>query len=196
MDLNRLQHPPRELAQKLWSKFSRTLRAFIAGRVADPVAVDDLLQDIFIKIHAGIGTVRDNSKIKGWMYQIARNAIIDYYRSHKATVEFNEQSHHGGDGGEDDATATLASSLREMVEKLPEPYREAVIMTELEGLTQKELASRAGISLSGAKSRVQRGRNMLKDMLLNCCHFEFDSRGRIIEYCEHCCCCASGIPAT
>jgi RNA polymerase sigma-70 factor (ECF subfamily) len=68
-----------------------------------------------------------------------------------------------------------------MIYSLPEPYRDAVVLTELEGLTQRELANRLGISLSGAKSRVQRGRAQLKQMLDECCTFEFDRRGKVID---------------
>ena len=68
-----------------------------------------------------------------------------------------------------------------MIEGLPDAYREAIVLTEFEGLTQKELADRLGISLSGAKSRVQRARGQLKQMLLGCCQFEFDRRGGIID---------------
>jgi RNA polymerase sigma-70 factor (ECF subfamily) len=74
----------------------------------------------------------------------------------------------------------LKASFRRMIYSLPEPYREAVVLTELDGLTQQELANRLGISLSGAKSRVQRGRAQLKQMLDECCTFEFDRRGKVI----------------
>ena len=77
----------------------------------------------------------------------------------------------------------LREAFRKMIFSLPEPYRQALVLTEFEGLTQKELASRLGISLSGAKSRVQRGREKLKQDLLECCRFEFDRRGKVIE-CE------------
>ncbi len=76
-----------------------------------------------------------------------------------------------------------------MIEELPEPYRQAPLMTEYQGLTQKQLAESQGLSLSGAKSRVQRAREKLRDMLLQCCHFEFDRRGGIVDYYERCCCC-------
>jgi RNA polymerase sigma-70 factor (ECF subfamily) len=95
---------------------------------------------------------------------------------------------------EPDAADILASSMREMVEALPDPYRQALLLTEYEGLTQAELAERLGISLSGAKSRVQRARQKIKDELLACCHFEFDRYGRVIDYWEHCCCCAGEGP--
>jgi RNA polymerase sigma-70 factor (ECF subfamily) len=77
----------------------------------------------------------------------------------------------------------LKTAFRRMIHSLPEPYREAVVLTDLEGLTQKELAGRLSISLSGAKSRVQRGRQKLKEMLLDCCRFEFDRRGGVVD-CE------------
>jgi RNA polymerase sigma-70 factor (ECF subfamily) len=87
--------------------------------------------------------------------------------------------------------AELAPSVAAMVNALPEPYREALYLTEYQGLSQRELAARLGISLSGAKSRVQRAREKLKQLLLDCCHFEFDRLGRIIDYQPRCTCCST-----
>ncbi len=69
-----------------------------------------------------------------------------------------------------------------MIQRLPETYREAVILSEIKGLTQKEVAQMQGTSLSGAKSRVQRGRALLKEMLADCCRLEFDHKGRLCDY--------------
>src|SRR5437588_726670 len=80
----------------------------------------------------------------------------------------------------------LVPCIKEMVDSLTNDYRQALILTEYEGLTQRELAVRLGISVSGAKSRVQRAREKLKDMLLDCCHFEFDHSGRVIDYQPKC----------
>jgi RNA polymerase sigma-70 factor (ECF subfamily) len=90
---------------------------------------------------------------------------------------------------DEDPLASLAFSLREMVDELPEPYREALLLTDYEGMGQAELARRAGISLSAAKSRVQRAREKLKALLLECCHFELDRLGGIIHYEERCASC-------
>jgi RNA polymerase sigma-70 factor (ECF subfamily) len=79
-----------------------------------------------------------------------------------------------------------------MVDELPDTYRDALLLTEYQGLNQRQMADRLGISFSGAKSRVQRARRMLRDMLLTCCHFELDRRGAIIDYYQHCCCCNPG----
>jgi RNA polymerase sigma-70 factor (ECF subfamily) len=105
---------------------------------------------------------------------------------HKATPELPEMSYMPEDRF-DDVVSELIPCIQEMIDDLPADYRQALILTEYEGLTQKELAQRLGISLSGAKSRVQRAREKLKIMLLNCCHFEFDRLGRVVDYEPHCC---------
>ncbi len=176
----------------LWEELNVPLRSFIRSRVSDPHTADDLLQDVFLRIHSRIDSVKEEEKIRSWIYQIARNAIIDHYRAGRPTAEYSDDIPHAEEDA--DVSIHLASSLRDMIEELPEPYRRALILTELEGMTQKELADREEISLSGAKSRVQRGRRLLKDLLLNCCHFDFDRRGGVMDYYEHCCCCAGEGP--
>lgn len=166
--------------ENIWQEFSAKLRQFIRGRVSDDATADDILQDIFLKIQTRLGQLEDTSKLQGWIFLMARNAIIDHYRTRKETVEVPETLV--------DETATddpdiegLKLVFRRMIDALPEPYREAITLTEIEGLTQKELAERLGISVSGAKSRVQRGREQLKQALMDCCKFEFDRRGRVID---------------
>ncbi|HKF37839.1 MAG TPA: RNA polymerase sigma factor SigZ [Ktedonobacteraceae bacterium] len=144
------------------------------------------LQDVFLKIHTHIDTLREADKLQSWIYQIARNAIHDYYRMHQTALELPEMSYMPDDRF-DDVVSELIPCIQHMIDDLPADYRQALILTEYEGLTQKELAERLGISLSGAKSRVQRAREKLKIMLLNCCHFEFDRLGRVINYWPHCC---------
>src|SRR5260221_11649371 len=113
---------------------------------------------------------------------------------HKATPELPEMSYMPEDRF-DDVVSELIPCIQEMIDDLPVDYRQALILTEYQGLTQKELAERLGLSFSGAKSRVQRAREKLKQQLLECCHFELDRRGHIINYqprchsCETVACC-------
>src|SRR5260221_14706069 len=109
---------------------------------------------------------------------------------HKATPELPEMSYMPEDRF-DDVVSELIPCIQEMIDDLPVDYRQALLLTEYEGLTQRELAERLGLSLSGAKSRVQRAREKLKAMLLDCCHFEFDRLGKIIDYQPRCACCAN-----
>ncbi|MFA6561369.1 MAG: RNA polymerase sigma factor SigZ [Verrucomicrobiia bacterium] len=166
--------------ETIWDEFAVKLGRFIAARVADPATAEDILQDVFVKIQNRLGQLQDPAKLQGWLYLMARNAIIDHYRTRKETTEVPE-SLPAEPPAHDVEVEELKAAFRRMIYSLPEPYRDALVLTEFEGLSQKELAKQLGISLSGAKSRVQRGREQLKQMLLERCEFEFDRLGRIID---------------
>lgn len=172
----------------LWNQLHVRLCRFICSRLADEDDAEDILQEVFLRIHANLTTVRDMKKLESWVYQIARNSIIDYYRSKRTHVELSDYPVEDEDDSLD-IPVSLSPYLREVVESLPEPYREALILTEYQGVSQKELSDRLGISFSGAKSRVQRARQKVRDIMLTCCHFEFDARGLVCCYSEKCCCC-------
>ncbi len=174
--------------ETLWGQMHGRLCNFVCSRFADEADAEDILQEVFLKIHAGLDSVRDVERVESWIYQIARHSIADFYRGRRRLVELTEQA-VSDEYLEEDAAESLAPTIRDIVQSLPEPYREALILTEYQGLSQVELAERLGISVSGAKSRVQRARQKIKDILLACCHFEFDARGLVFDYREHCCGC-------
>jgi RNA polymerase sigma-70 factor (ECF subfamily) len=165
----------------IWQELSQALRAFIKRRVSNEGDVEDILQDVFYKIHRNINGLKDENRLRGWVYQISRNAIIDYYRRQNILVEISELL---PDEllPEPSVGQEIAACLRPLVNHLPDKYKQAIMLTEFNGLTQKEMGERLGLSLSGAKSRVQRGRQELKAMLLACCDFEFDQMGHILAY--------------
>ena len=178
--------------EQVWESFHTHLQQFIRKRVPDDPTAEDLLQEVFLKIHQRIETVKDVRRLESWVYQITRHVIIDYYRGKErlwAALDAPEALELAEDLPDDDVVGALFPSVRAMVKSLPEHDRQALVLTEYQGLTQKELADRLGLSFSGAKSRVQRAREKLKQMLLECCHFELDRRGHIIDYqprCAHC----------
>lgn len=158
--------------ENIWNEFAAKLGQFIRARVADPATAQDILQDVFVRLQSQIDEFRDPAKVQGWLYLVARNAIIDHYRTRKKTTAVPE-SLPAEPTEHDTEVEELKAIFRRMIYSLPEPYRDALVLTEFEGLSQKELAKRLGISISGAKSRVQRGREQLKGMLLDYCHREF-----------------------
>lgn len=182
--------------EELWQLLHDGLRAFIAKRVNDEGHVDDILQDVFVRVHHRMDKVNDPRRIVSWIYQVTRNAIVDHYRKpgrHReipsglsAEIEeldevptSSEKTRHG-DAVE--PRAELAGCLRPMIERLSPEYRDAITLVELEGLTQQAAAKRMGMSLSGMKSRMQRGRARLKRMLDDCCLIEFDRRRAVVDY--------------
>nr|BBH87597.1 RNA polymerase sigma factor SigZ [Thermosporothrix sp. COM3] len=174
--------------EQVWNAFHGPLLRFIQKRVSDPVAAEDILQDVFLKVHQRIETLRDAEKLECWIYQLTRNAIIDAYRRQLITAPLDEDVLLD-ELPDDDVVSELLPCVRQMVMNLPERDRQALVLTEYHGLSQKELSERLGLSFSGAKSRVQRARERLKQELLECCHFELDRRGHIINYQPRCTCC-------
>lgn len=170
-----------------WRELEAKLRPFVARRVRSDVDVDDIVQDVFLRMQRGLAGLRDDERFGPWVYRVARSAIVDYQRAaakHRVVDAggSEEQPLHVDD---DDRAVEeeLASYLAPFVAMLPSPYREALTLVELEGLTQKQAAEMLGISLSGMKSRVQRGRVQLRKALEDCCHIALDVRGRVVA-CE------------
>lgn len=181
---------PSTTSETLYRTFQDRLRRFILKRVRDSDATDDVLQEVFLKIHTKAGSLQDAAKLESWIFQITRNTIVDHFRSRGKTdklddIDLAEEVPH------DEAHKRLATTVRSFIDQLPPLYREALVLVEYEGLSQTEIATKLGISISGAKSRVQRARAMLRDLLMQCCHFEFDQYGTILDYHPRSCsCCA------
>ena len=174
---------------EIWQQVHDGLRTFIAKRVASEAEVDDILQEVFLRMHRRIDTLKDPGRLVSWVYQITRHAIIDHYRAARrremplglaAHMELagptpaSSVTSDSADSGEH--RSELAGCLRPMIEQLNEDYREAIMLVEFEGLTQQAAAKRIGLSLSGMKSRVPRGRSQLKRKLDDCCLIELDQR--------------------
>ena len=178
-----------ETTERIWNEHHTALRGFIHSRVKDEGVSDDLLQDVFVRIHSSIGSLKEDENLRSWIYQIARNSIIDHYRRDRPSEELPEDLCDESEQT-DDAVSRLSECVIPFINELQEPYREAVMLSEIEGMTQQAVADKLGLSLSGAKSRVQRGRAMVKELFTDCCNFEFDARGQLMGYqakgCDHC----------
>jgi RNA polymerase sigma-70 factor (ECF subfamily) len=172
--------------EAVWREFHERLRAFVSRRVARVADVEDILQEVFLRIHRGIDSIQQRDRLPAWVFQITRNVIIDHYRSgavHPETASEEIDTSAAVDDDEDlQGLAELSTCMEPMMAALPEAYRDAIRSTELDGLTQGEAARRAGVGLSAMKSRVQRARRRLKTMLEECCRIVVDRRGGIVDY--------------
>lgn len=176
--------------EAIWQDMHGPLLGFIARRVPDRDSAEDILQDVMLRIHRHASELKHTPAVGGWIYEIARNAIIDHYR--RAVVRRELPS--GSDAELDypvlpalestpaELRRELAACLNPLLEQLPAIYREALTLTELGDLTQTNAAARVGLSTSGMKTRVQRARTQLKQLLVSCCAIELDRRGGIINY--------------
>jgi RNA polymerase sigma-70 factor (ECF subfamily) len=174
-----------QLTDDAGAELRRTLRAFIARRVGDPHTADDLTQEVLLKAHRSGTAPEQVDNVAAWLYRIARNTLVDYYRTRDrrpGTEAMPGDLAPETPDGDEHAVRELAQCLRPLVAELDPLYRDALTATDLDGVTQTEAARRAGISVSGMKSRVQRARAQLRAALAECCTIHTDAGGRISDY--------------
>lgn len=171
-------------ARGAWRELEARLRPYVARRVTSTADIDDVMQDTFVRVHRGIGALAEEERFGPWVYRVAASAIADHRRArgrHPLPAGAGNDAEPPATQLDEDIEAEMAECVALFVARLPSPYREAVTLTELQGLTQKDAAEMLGISLSGMKSRVQRGRERIRQMFEECCEISVDCRGRVTE---------------
>lgn len=178
-----------ESIEAVWREFSGELRRFIVRRVAQPQDAEDILQLVALRLVQNSDDQRDRLTLLGWLYAVTRNAIIDHYRSaaHRREVVSSvlpetPTADHSDDGDALQALTDLAACVRPLLRVLPADQAAAVQLVDLEGVSQVEAARAVGLSVSGMKSRVQRGRRALRGAIAACCHLQLDARGEVQEF--------------
>lgn len=171
-----------------WTDFESRLRAYVRKRV-DPAAADDVFGDVMLRLVQHRAELEAAENPVAWMLRVAANAIADHYRrreiEQRTLAEMqSETALANSQSGEQQETAAaeLARCLVPLIHGLPAPYDEALLLTEIEGVAQNVAAQRVGLSHSGMKARVQRGRAKLKDALLRCCDVEVNRNGAVLDY--------------
>ena len=171
----------------IWDNLYNELFSFVNLKIKDRSVTADIVQDVFIKVHTKSHQVKETEKITGWIYQITRNAVADHFRIRSRTiapvnVQWESDNHEFND--------CVAHCLKVLMATLPDKYRLPLELTEIENVSQYELADRLKISYSAARTRVQRARKMLKEKLDELYLIKTDSYGNVIS-CEDrgaCCC--------
>lgn len=187
----RAGEPEAAAIEAAWREFAGELRAFIGRRVSRPEDADDILQLVALRLTQNAAD-RDRRTLLAWLYTVTRNAITDYYRSavHRREVVTDgvpEQATTDPSTDEDaeQALAGLASCVRPLLRLLPADQAAALELVDLGGRSQVDAARAAGISVSGMKSRVQRGRRGLRAAISECCQLQLDARGAVQDFHSH-----------
>lgn len=171
-----------EPIENIWHQMHDKLLSFILKKVPDKALAEDILQEVFIKIHDKIDTLKDDTKLQAWIYQITRNMIVDHFRGinkNDGTLAKDEQSSEDKESNE--LMEEAVQDIINFMDAMPAEYCDPLCATEIDGMTIKDYAKKQGISYAAAKSRVQRSRKVLKDMMMDCCHYQFDKYGTVIS---------------
>ena len=158
------------------------LQAYIAKYVDEPANIDDILQDVYIKAHTSLHKLESMESIGAWLYRVAHNAIMDHYRRQKPVDELPEEILEAPEPDPaEQAHQEMALCLKPLIRELPGKYSMPLQLAELDGMKQQQVADQLDLSLSGAKSRIQRGRALLRERLTDCCDIEV-GKGGVVDF--------------
>ncbi|MFZ6012502.1 MAG: sigma-70 family RNA polymerase sigma factor, partial [Bacteroidota bacterium] len=160
-----------------WDDLYHELVSFVHRKTKDKATAEDIVQDVFVKVHTRAGQLKEAEKISAWIYQITRNAVVDHFRSVSRTVA---PVNVRWEEDQQDFNDCVATCLTKLMTTLPEKYRIPLELTEIQNLSQYELAERLNITYAGARSRVQRARKMLRDKLDALYVVKTDAYGNVI----------------
>ena len=175
------------MTDQIWKEFNEELLGFIKSRVNVDEVSKDILQEVFIKIHKGVNSIKNQDRITSWVYQITRNTIIDYYRKKKLeTSDLDLESSLPDEVKE--VSKDFSNCIRPFILQLPKPDRDILVATTYQNVSQKEYAANHNMAYSTVKSRLQRARVKLKNSFVDCCGLEADKYGNIISSSDNCHC--------
>ncbi len=163
--------------KQVWTSYSEDLKRFIISKVKDTAIADDILQDTFIKIHTKLHTLKDIKKLKSWCFTVARNSILDYWKSTNQTFEIANFE------AETEILANLHTEkdcLRGILKNLPKKYRDPLFLSDIKGLKQQEVADQLKQSLPTTKSQIQRARKLIAQGFIDCCGFVLNKEGNLV----------------
>jgi RNA polymerase sigma-70 factor (ECF subfamily) len=164
----------------VWSTFSRAMHRYLLHRVKNRHDADDLLQEIFVKIHLKLPTLTQRESLPAWVWQLTRNTLLDYHKKRRLPIaELDQADFLATEHPPETFNQHLAECVQTFLELLPPDRREALQLADLQNVPQKMLAAQWGLSHSGAKSRVQRARGELHGLFNQCCRIEADKYGNV-----------------
>jgi RNA polymerase sigma-70 factor (ECF subfamily) len=170
-------------------EFRSEILAYIQSKVGNPATADDLTQETFVKVGRALAKGTTPEHFRGWLYQIARNTIIDFVTQSRQFVPLDDSivnrvasRTENYDSADNEFRKQLFSYTLKVIETLPPEDREVLTLTEVDGFSREELAGELGISLTAAKSRVHRARAKLRKAVDECCRLVTDPYGRVMDW--------------
>ncbi|HUH29615.1 sigma-70 family RNA polymerase sigma factor [Gelidibacter sp.] len=161
----------------VWDIYAQDIRNFILSKVKDDVVVDDLLQETFIKVHVKLDTLKDERKLKPWVFTIARYTVMDYFRQNNLSYPIEENDIIAEDSNSEH---TREDCLHGIIKALPKKYRQPLILADIQGLKQAQISERLDLPLPTVKSQIQRARKLVAQGFVECCNFKINDNGHLV----------------
>jgi len=165
----------------IWSQYRDALHAFLSSKVANAADAEDLLQEVLIRTYRGFDQLNDETSLKAWLFSIANNAVIDFYRKAGRAPDLRQEMLWFTDDA-----ATVQSELTNCIEPflgaMSRDQAELLRAVALNGQSQKALAHELNIPYSTLKSKVAAARRELRDLFNGCCRYQLDTQGNLIDF--------------
>ncbi|WP_430409528.1 sigma-70 family RNA polymerase sigma factor [Kordia sp.] len=159
---------------EIWKTYANDVKRLIMSKVKDAQVTDDLVQEVFIKVHTKLETVQDERKVKSWLLSVSRNTVLDYFRkSSKETPLEQEETIVS----EEDYKHSEKDCLPGIIKNLPKKYRNPLLLSDIKGMKQAEIASQLNLPLATVKSQIQRGRKLIVQGYMDCCDYKLNDKG-------------------
>jgi RNA polymerase sigma-70 factor, ECF subfamily len=169
-----------------WNIVQNELKGFVYKRVKDKALTEDIVHDVFIKVQDKIQQLKESEKVFGWIYQITRNTIVDHYRRSAKVINPRDIDWESNPPNFNECVSGVIARL---IPTLPDKYRIPLQMTELQNMSQLEVAEKLNLTYSTAKARVQRARKILRAKMDEVLFVKTDGYGNVILCRDRSSCC-------
>ena len=161
----------------IWERYHQEVKQFILSKIKDKYIANDLLQETFIKIHTKKETLQNQEKLKSWIFTIARNPVLDYFKRSTKTREFFDTD---SILEEEKMVHNKTDCLHGIIKHLPKKYRDPLFLSDIKGMKQANIAQQLNLQLSTTKSRIQRARKQIAQGFIECCDFKLNQKGFLV----------------
>ncbi|NRD19575.1 sigma-70 family RNA polymerase sigma factor [Winogradskyella eckloniae] len=163
--------------KEVWGNYAEDVQHFILSKVKNTSITEDILQDTFIKVHTKLHTLKDETKLKPWVFSIARYTILDYFRTSKQELPVEDLELEAEPEPE---AHSEQDCLRGIIKSLPKKYRDPLFLSDIKGLKQQEVANQLHLPLPTVKSQIQRARQQIAEGFMDCCGFVMNDEGHLV----------------
>lgn len=161
----------------IWNHYANDIKYFILSKVKDVNIADDLLQETFIKVHTKLSALKDEDKVKPWLFSIARYTVMDYFRERDFVYEMTDEDVVLED---QKLEHSEIDCLRGIVKNLPKKYRDPLFLSDIKGMKQSKISEQLHLPLPTVKSQIQRGRKLITQGFMDCCDYKVNDNGHLV----------------
>ncbi len=162
-----------------WLEYKDALQNYITKLVKDKETASHLSHDVLIKVYSSCCSGTTIRNIRSWLFQIAYNTCMDHFKKENKFTDIQTEIR---ESEEEQVYHEAEEFVEPLIDLLPKKYSEPLKLSDIKGLKQQQVADELKLSLPATKSRIQRGRQLLKEKIMECVHVEVDGQGNLMAF--------------